>query len=101
MAEKIKVAKTTDIAEGTSKVVDAGGKQVAVFNIGGKFYAIANECAHQGGPLGDGFLSGACVTCPWHAWEYDLKTGKCETMPGANVETFEVKVEGDEVFLIL
>lgn len=99
MPEKVKVAKASELEEGSSKVIEAGGKQIAVFNVGGKFYAISNLCAHKGGPLGEGFLSGETVTCPLHAWEFDLKTGQSLTTPGANVEKFNVIVENGEVFV--
>ncbi len=99
MTTKIKIGKKSDIKEGNSKIVDAAGKQIAVFNVGGNFYAISNVCSHQGGPLGEGFLSGTGVTCPWHAWEYDLKDGQCVTMPGMGVETFKVSVVGEEIFV--
>ena len=99
MAEKVKVGNVSEIAEGTSKIIEAEGKQIAVFNVSGKFFAISNVCCHQEGPLGEGFLSGETVTCPLHAWEFDLKTGKSLTTPGAGVEKFNVVVENEEVFV--
>jgi len=99
MVEKVKVGSISDIPEGKAKVIDAAGKQIAVFNKEGKFYAISNTCLHQGGPLGEGLLAGETVTCPWHAWEYDVKTGECLTTPGAKVEKFNVIVENNEVFV--
>ena len=99
MGEKIKVGAVSDIAEGTSKVVEVNGVNIAVFNVGSNFYAIANDCTHKGGPLGEGVLSGETVTCPWHAWEFDIKTGECATTPGANVQTFKTSVVNGELFV--
>ena len=101
MASLTKVAKTSEIPAGRGKVVEAGGKAVAVFNCDGTFYAIDNTCVHQGGPLGEGSLSGTTVTCPWHAWEYDVTSGECQLDPTAKVERFDVKVEGEDLLISL
>lgn len=92
-----KVAKVSEIPAGAGKVVEAGGKTIAVFNCEGTFYAIDNTCKHRGGPLGDGSLSGTTVTCPWHGWEYDVAKGTCALDPSVSVQTFPVTVEGDEI----
>ncbi|MBI2664410.1 nitrite reductase small subunit NirD [Candidatus Woesearchaeota archaeon] len=99
MPQKIKVANVNEIPEGSSKIVEAAGKEIAVFNIKGKFFAISNICAHQGGSLGEGFVAGETVTCPLHAWEYDLETGESQTQPGAKVPAYKVIVENDGVFV--
>jgi NAD(P)H-dependent nitrite reductase small subunit len=99
MADFTKVAKTSEIPAGSGKVVEVGGKMVALFHDDGRFYAIDNTCRHQGGPLGEGSLSGATVTCPWHGWEYDVKTGACQADSSITVQTFSVKVEGDDVLV--
>ena len=101
MAVLTKVAKTSEIAPGTGKVVEAGGKTVAIFNCEGTFYAIDNTCKHRGGPLGEGSLSSTTVTCPWHGWEYDVKTGECAMDPSIKVQKFDVKVEGDDLLVSL
>ena len=99
MAQMTKVASKSEIPPGTGKVVQAGGKAIAVFNCDGAFYAIENTCKHRGGPLGEGSLSGATVTCPWHGWEYDVKTGACQTDHAIKVQTFPVTVQGDDVLV--
>ena len=101
MATMTKVAKTSDIPTGTGKVLEIGGKTVAVFNCEGTFFAIDNTCKHRGGPLGEGSLAGTTVSCPWHGWEYDVKTGECAMDPSIKVQTFDVKVEGDDVLLFV
>lgn len=99
MAVLTKVAKTSEIAPGTGKVVEISGKTVAIFNSEGTFFAIDNTCKHRGGPLGEGSLSSTTVTCPWHGWEYDVKTGECAMDPSIKVQKFDVKVEGDDVLI--
>ena len=101
MATLTKVAKRSEIAPGTGKVVEVNGKAIAVFNCEGAFYAIDNTCAHRGGPLGEGTLSGSSVTCPWHGWEYDVTSGACQMDPSIVQQRFEVKVEGDDLLVSL
>ena len=99
MAQLTKVAVKADIPVGSGKVVEAGGKTLAVFNCDGTFYAIDNTCKHRGGPLGEGMLSGTTVSCPWHGWAYHVTSGACEMDPSITVQKFEVKVEGDDVLV--
>ena len=99
MAVMTKVAKKSEIAPGTSKVVEVGGKTVAIFNCEGAFYAIDNTCKHRGGPLGEGSLSNTTVTCPWHGWEYDVTTGACAMDESIKVQTYDVNVEGDDLIV--
>ena len=99
MAEFTRVAKTSEIPAGGGKVVEAGGKTLAIFHCGGTWYATDNTCVHRGGPLGEGSLSGTTVTCPWHGWEYDVTTGVSIANPSAKVQTFDVKVEGEDIFV--
>lgn len=74
-----------------------GGTAIAVAQVGGEHFAIANTCAHAGGPLGDGKLQGHLVTCPYHGWKYDIRDGSCKTSPDVSVKRFEVRVVGDAV----
>jgi len=97
MADYVKVLSTSDLAEGQGKVVQAGGKAIAVFNVGGTVYAIDNTCLHRGGPLGEGELEGSVVTCPWHMWEYDVRTGEKVGAPTVKVVTYPVQVEGPDI----
>jgi nitrite reductase/ring-hydroxylating ferredoxin subunit len=99
MAEFIKVAKISDIPEGESRIVQAGTQEIALFNVRGAIHAIGNTCLHQGGPLGEGWLDGPVVTCPWHGWTYDVTTGRCTLAPGVSVPKYAVKIEGGDVFV--
>ena len=95
----IKIAKISDIEEGQSIIVEVSGKQAAIFRSKGEIYAIDNTCPHRGGPLGEGHLDGEEVTCPWHAWTFNIKTGECGTTPGVKQKCFPVKIEGGDIFL--
>ena len=96
-----KVAKVSDVPEDTGQAVDLSGKSIALFNSKGKFYAMDNHCPHRGGPLADGYLEGKTVTCPWHAWQFDITNGACDTMEGAKQTCYATKIENDEVWVEL
>ena len=95
----MKVAKVSEIEEGGSKIVDLDGQQVALFKVGGAIYAVGNTCPHSGGPLGEGYLDGSIVTCPWHGWQFDVKTGDCQTVPQDRIRTYPVEIQGDDVVI--
>jgi len=97
MSEFVSVAKVADLKPGEGKTVIVGDREVALFNVGGKFYALDNTCPHRGGSLGGGTLDGKVVTCPLHGWRFDVTTGISPVVPTAKAERFECVVEGDEV----
>jgi nitrite reductase/ring-hydroxylating ferredoxin subunit len=97
MAEFVKVAALSELPAGSGKPVEVNGKAIALFNVGGKVYAMDNTCLHRGGPLGDGTLEGEVVTCPWHMWEYNVRSGEFVANPSIKVTTYAVQVEGDDV----
>ena len=99
MPNGVRVAKASDLPPGSSRVVVVRGMPVALFNVGGTLYALSNVCLHRGGPVGEGEVSGTTVTCPWHGWEYDLRTGRGATNPAACLKTFEVSVDGDDILV--
>ena len=99
MANFVKVAALSEIAEGSGKTVEVAGKKIALFNVGGKCYAIDNACKHRGGPLGEGELEGTAVICPWHGWEYDVTTGANLDDPSVKLGCYPVKVEGDYILI--
>lgn len=97
MSEFVTVAQTTEVGPGTGTVAEVKDQAIAVFNVEGTFYAIDNTCVHRGGPLGEGELEGDTVTCPWHGWQYNVKTGVSLNNPSACVKVYEVTVEGTDV----
>ena len=101
MAELYKIARVRDVPPGEGRVITVGGVEIALFNVDGSFYALNNTCAHMGGPLAEGELDGHVVTCPWHAWHYDVRTGASLTNPEARVAAYPVTVEGEDVTIAL
>ena len=134
MAKKHVVAAVSEIPPGGRKLVSVAGRAIVVFNLGGEFFALSNRCPHRGGSLCEGGLTGLVqsdepghhhysrrgeiIRCPWHAWEFDIRTGKSWCDPermrarkfavsvekGAKLvegpyvaETFRVRVEDDYV----
>jgi nitrite reductase (NADH) small subunit len=99
MAEFVRVMAESDLPPGKGAEALVAGKPVAVFNVGGAFHALTNACPHRGGPLGQGMLDGSTVTCPWHAWSYDVTTGFNTANPDLQLPCYETKVEGGQVFV--
>jgi nitrite reductase (NADH) small subunit len=94
-----KVARTSEIPESHCKLVCVDETQIAIWHVGGRFYAINNICPHQHFPvLYKGALSGLTVTCPMHGWTYSLETGKAISGDGC-VHTFEVHIEDDALWI--
>jgi NAD(P)H-dependent nitrite reductase small subunit len=99
MAKFVRVARRSEIPENGAIAVEAGGRRIALFNVGGAFYAIDNACRHLGAPLSAGEVYGTRVICPLHGWEYDLTTGAHVDDARVRVACFKVKVDGDDVFI--
>lgn len=104
------VAEVDEIAPGERKIVTVEGRSIGIYNVGGSFYAIRNACPHQSAPLCEGKISGfvtsskpgeyiwtregEIVRCPWHAWEFDIKTGQSWFDPKkTRVRSYETTVE--------
>jgi len=97
--EFVNAARRHDVAPGRSTIVRVGRYEVALFDLGDAIVAYENACPHQGGPIGEGFLEGETVTCPWHAWCFDLRSGRLTLGDFARLRRFDVYVEGDAVFV--
>ena len=76
-----------------------GGDKVAIYRYEGKVSAIANACAHQNGPLGEGRIIGGCVTCPWHGFQYDPATGRSPPPFTEKIATYNLKLDGDRILI--
>lgn len=107
------VGKASELPPGSRKIVDADGKSIGVFNVQGSYYALRNTCPHQFAPLCLGKITGYAppsavgefnwerqgeiIRCPWHAWEFDIKTGRSVFNPHkVRTKTYEVKTEPAE-----
>jgi NAD(P)H-dependent nitrite reductase small subunit len=100
MPLKARCGRADEIAPGCSKVVRAGEQVVAIFNVKGRLYAIDNTCPHQGGPLGEGYLEeSGTVSCPWHAWNFDVRTGVSPIDPDVRVRTYPLCVVDGEIIV--
>ena len=104
------VARADEVAPGTSRIVTVNGREIGVFNVKGEFFALANRCPHQGGSLCLGKIGGLVLSdgpgnyrvvrpgefirCPWHGWEFDIRTGQSWCDPkSTKVRAFQVTVE--------
>jgi len=88
-----------ELPEGRVKTVTANHKGICLTHFKGKFSALDNRCPHQGGPLGEGSIENGMLRCPWHGWDFDPCTGLPPGGYDDGIETFEVKEEGDAVFV--
>ena len=85
---------------GEAKEFDIAGKTICVANIDGTMCATDNVCLHEGGPLGQGYVDGNKLVCPWHGWEYDLRTGECLWNPRFRVRVYAVEVADDGTVIV-
>jgi nitrite reductase/ring-hydroxylating ferredoxin subunit len=115
-----RVGAVADFAGGTRKLIDVDGVEVGVIEYEGAFYAYANVCPHQGGPVCEGLILGRVeadvdaagrvgpgrfsrerihLICPWHGVEYDLRTGVCSSDRRWQLEPYEVVRRGEEIYV--
>ena len=114
------VAKASELTDGDRRIVTITGGEIGVFCKGGAFYAYSNYCVHSGGPACEGiminrvqdvigsdrtyqgqvFTDDVHFVCPWHGYEYDLKTGECVGDRRLKLKKFEVVQRGDDVFVV-
>ena len=98
MAEFVKVAIMNEIAPGQARLVNIKGKEIALFNIEGTFFALENACTHEEGPLAEGELEGHEVTCPWHGARFDVRTGQVLCAPAyEDAARYNVRVTGTDI----
>src|SRR2546423_12574746 len=95
----IKVATLAQLPPDTVTEVLVGYEPYAICNVGGAVRALSGVCIHRGGPLGQGQIHEGRVVCPYHMWEFDCVTGEYDYDSTKRVATFEVQVEGEDVFL--
>jgi nitrite reductase (NADH) small subunit/3-phenylpropionate/trans-cinnamate dioxygenase ferredoxin subunit len=97
MNDFVTVAKVGSIPEGRGEAFCVNGRMVAVFCINGQYQAMDDICPHMGASLGSGEVVNGVVTCPWHGWRYRVCDGTWCDNPKLKLDTFEVRVQGDEV----
>ncbi len=100
MAEQHLVCKVGEIAEEEAKKIIIGDQHVAVFNLGGEYFATDDICTHAYASLAEGYVEDGCVECPLHAGRFDIKTGKAQGVPVTeDIQTFKTVIKGDEIFV--
>jgi nitrite reductase (NADH) small subunit len=98
---EIRVAAVSDIPPGAAREFTVGERVVALFNVDGTIYALDGICRHAGGPIGKGSLQGDVVTCPWHGWQYNVKSGQHCLTPRIRQDQFQVVVRDDDVLVLV
>ena len=86
-------------APGEVMEAEVNGVQVCVANVEGRLCALENTCPHRGGPLGQGWIEGQAVVCPWHSWAFDTRTGEALPPDQGKVDVLPLKVEGEDVLI--
>lgn len=100
MDEFTRVASVQEIAPGELRRVEANGRLICLANVDGSIYAVDDDCPHIGGALDEGDLEGCVLTCPVHLAQFDVRSGAVLRGPAReDVPTYEVRVEGDEVYV--
>ncbi|MFY9264556.1 MAG: Rieske 2Fe-2S domain-containing protein [Solirubrobacterales bacterium] len=97
--EAIALCLAEDVPFGEGRSIALVSRRIGVFNTDAGFFAIDNDCPHQGGPLSDGILAEACVTCPLHGWRIDLASGQVHGRE-EQVQTYPLEVRDGTVWLI-
>jgi nitrite reductase (NADH) small subunit len=97
LADFVPVGRTVDFTPGQGRMVTVSGRHVALFRLGDEFFALDNMCLHRGGPLCDGQIENDVVTCPWHFWSYEIRTGTMVQDRRVGVSKHDVRVEGEEI----
>jgi 3-phenylpropionate/trans-cinnamate dioxygenase ferredoxin component len=95
---EVPVALFDDLADGDVRHARIGKHDLAVVRVADEVFALSNVCRHAYGPLSQGFVDGHTLTCPWHGWRYDVRTGATDH-PNADVATFPVSVRDGEVLV--
>ena len=95
---EVRVAAVDDLADGQTRHLKIGKRDIALVRAKGEYFAISNVCRHAFAPLSDGFVDGYTLMCPWHGWRYDVRDGTTDH-PDADVRIFPVAVRDGEVFV--
>jgi nitrite reductase (NADH) small subunit len=95
----VKVGALAALPPGQVMEAEVGGNTYVVCNAGGELYAYDGVCPHAGGPLGQGALDGNILVCPWHAWEYDCRTGVNDYDESVTLTPFPVKSQDGEILI--
>ncbi len=99
MSDWITIAKQAQCPAGTSLELVVEDRIIALYNVEGEFYALDGICPHNGGPLGKGKLDGCIVTCPWHGWQFDVRSGQSQLTETICQPGYQVRVVDEDVMI--
>ncbi|MBN8247198.1 MAG: Rieske 2Fe-2S domain-containing protein [Verrucomicrobia bacterium] len=99
MKSLVPVADVESLPPGNARTVEVRGRRIALANVDGRFFAVADRCPHRAGPLGAGYLDGQVLHCPLHGWGFDVTTGACDVRPDQPVACHRVEVRDGQVWL--
>jgi len=98
MPNYVAVAQTGELKPGSMRCVEASGHKLVLVNLEGQFFAVADECTHEGAPLSEGFLEGDELHCPWHDACFNVRSGAVTAPPAEDgLRRYNVRVSGDKV----
>ncbi|MFH2054911.1 MAG: Rieske 2Fe-2S domain-containing protein [bacterium] len=97
----VKIATTDQVPDDEGLMLEVDGLPIALFRVDGKYYAVEDVCPHQESSFEGGELEGEEVTCPLHGWRLNVKTGESLEAPGVKVETYEVRLDGEDIYIRL
>lgn len=95
----VKAASAAALPPGSMVQAKFNDDLYVICNVEGQLHAMDGRCPHAGGPLAEGALHGHVVSCPWHMWEFDCRTGETDFNPRFNLKTFPVKVENGDILI--
>jgi 3-phenylpropionate/trans-cinnamate dioxygenase ferredoxin subunit len=96
----VKICAKADVANGAVKVVDVGSQRLALCHVDDQFFAVADLCTHDGGPLGEGELVDHQIECPRHGARFDIRTGKATCLPAVvPIPTYAIETRGEELWV--
>jgi len=95
----VKVARLSELPPESARECVVGERVFALCHTGGAVTAMDGLCLHAGGPLGHGQIAEGRVSCPWHLWEFDCRTGALDRNPTYRQQTFPVHIEGDDILI--
>ncbi len=99
--EDFEVAEASEIPDGERLIRRIGGRSLGIFHHEGEWYAVRNYCLHRSGPIATGSLEGDILTCPWHGYQYDVKTGEFLLDPAVKLETYPVEIKDGKIHVQL
>jgi nitrite reductase/ring-hydroxylating ferredoxin subunit len=97
----VTAAKISEVPNFGKKLVSVAGQEILLINIKGKFFAVENECPHQGSPMNAAVIKDGTISCPRHGYRFSLENGACSDYPEYTLKVYPVTVEGDDILVDL